>query len=203
MIAILHEETEIDVDSQMRHPNIASQAALEQQQRREAEQAKARRASQGGTLLFSPDAQSKHAILQESYALAFDYRMASMFNRALFVFTEPILQQGNIQMDEPVAKRSKIDPRDFKGPVHSAAQTTANQVHALVNAPLSQLVPLPPFVSQCPGMANHPALNFTNPSNDRKPDLSIQDLIKEAIMASKDKRLTAAQLFDAIETRHP
>lgn len=212
------------------HPQ-PNHAAIEQQQRREAEQAKARRASQAGALLFTQDAQSSHPMLQENYALAFDYRVASMVNRALFVLTAPLLQQtsaaaavnaaasssstsvstggeqpASTNSGAPAAKKQKLENGSSPAPAPQApgvAQNTASQVHALVNAPMSNLTPLPPFISHFPPLTTHPALALTNPNLAQKPDLKVPELIREAIMASKDKRLTAVQLFEAIEARHP
>lgn len=190
---------------QPRHstPSSSSQqlSAAEQQQRKAAaEEAKARRTLQGAAMLFQKDAQT----LQDNYCLTFDYRIASMVNRALWELTQPLIAPQVSRTEDVVLKNIKNEELNIPASVANVAQTTANQIHVLVNGPQSNLAPLPDFISQNASMIGHPALSLTNPATaPQKPSISMVNMIKEAIMASKTGHLTAVELFEAIEERYP
>jgi hypothetical protein len=125
--------------------------------------------------------------------------------------------EEDAQQDEPNKKPALDTPVPNPAlpfqPTAQLLQNFANRINMLINAPIAALIPFPGQSLPAPRYEDDPvpktleAINKSIKQNVQpvytRPKQSFPEIVKQVILDSPNKRLTAAEIFEHIEAKHP
>ena len=165
------------------------------------------------------------------FANAFDSRIAGMIHRALLAVVEAKKRDLEIQVTRAeaagitvIGKRKRgvngtaaVSPvkiedtgrvldvdaiRALIPEIPQEANHIARRINAIVNGRLSDLVPMPTLgIPALEPLAVVPTTVIVSAFD--RPKQNFPDMIKEILLSVAERKLTAAEIFDHIERKHP